>query len=123
MYYITATLEEENIDSKDIDFRQLRHNTVENIGNNIIDIGQKCRESGLSKLIISTVLVKNNINITKFIRQLNDILRNLCLVNDFYFISKDNITRVFICQDGAHLNKYGCMYPSRTFCRFCKCCK
>ena len=88
-----------------------------------MNIGQKCRESGLSKLIISSVLVKNNINITKFIRQLNDILRNLYLVDDFYFISNDNITRDFICQDGAHLNKYGCIYPSRTFCRICKCYK
>ena len=28
-------------------------------------------------------------------------------MNDFYFISNDNITRDFICQDGVHLNKGG----------------
>ena len=81
--------------------------TVENIGNSTINIGQKCRESGLSKVNISSVLVKNNIKVTKFIRQLNDVLRYLCFVNDFYFISNDNITRDFICQDGVHLNKDG----------------
>ena len=97
-----------NIDSDDIDLRKLRYNTVENIGNNMINISQKCGESGISKVIISSVLVKNNIKVTKFVRQLNDILRNLCLVvNDFYFILKDNITRDFICQDGVHLNKDG----------------
>ena len=107
-YYVTPTFDEENIDSDDIDLRKLRHSTVENIGNNIINFGQKCRESGISKVIISSVLVKNNIKVTKFVRQLNDILRNLCLVmNDFYFISNDNITRDFICQDGVHLNKDG----------------
>ena len=53
------------------------------------------------------MLVKNNIKRTKFIWQLNDIFRNLCLVNDFYFISNDIITRDFIYQDGVHLNKDG----------------
>ena len=62
----------------------------------IVNIGQKCRESGLSKVIISSVLVKSNIKVTKFIRQLNDILKNLCLVNDFYFFSNDNVIRDFI---------------------------
>ena len=28
-------------------------------------------------------------------------------MNDFYFISNDNITRDFICQDGVHLSKDG----------------
>ena len=56
---------------------------------------------------MSSLLAKNNIKITKFISQLNNILRNLCLVNDFYFISNANITKDFICQDGVHLNKDG----------------
>ena len=75
-YYATPTLIEEKpdivvicIDSNDTDFQQLRHNTVENIGK-YINNGQKCRESGVSNVIISSVLVK----LTKFIRQLNDIL-------------------------------------------------
>ena len=48
-----------------------------------------------------------DIKFTKFIRQLNDISRNLCSVNDFCFISNDNIMRHFICHDGVHLNKDG----------------
>ena len=53
--------------------------------------------------------------------QLNDILRNLCLVvNDFYFISNDNITRDFICQDGVHLNKDGTCILTRYFVDFVK---
>ena len=87
--------------------RQLRHSTVENNGKDIINICQKCSESGVSKVIISSVLVKNNINLTKFIKHLNNILRNLCLVNDLYFISNDNVTRDFIFQGGVHLNKDG----------------
>ena len=55
-YYVTLTLDDVkpgiaviHIDSNDNNFRQLPHNTVENIGKDIINIGQKCRESGVSK--------------------------------------------------------------------------
>ena len=61
----------------------------------------------LKCLIISSVLVKNTIKLTKFTRQLKDVLRKLCSVNDFYFISNDNTTRDFFCQDGLLLNKDG----------------
>ena len=57
--------------------------------------------------IIYSVSVKNTIKLTKFIRELKDILKKLCSVNDFYFISNDIITRDFNCQDGVHLNKHG----------------
>ena len=67
----------------DTDFPQLRHNTVKNIGKDTTNIGKKCREGGVVKVIISFVLVKNNVKVTKFIRQLNEILRHLCTVNDF----------------------------------------
>ena len=79
---------------------------------------------GISKVIVSSVLLKNNIRVTKCVRQLNDILRNLCLVvNDFYFISNDNITRDFICQDGVHLNKDGTCILKGYFVDFFKCYK
>ena len=91
-YYVTLTLDEEkpdivviHIDSSNTDFRHLRHNTAENIGKDVINVGQKCRESGVSKVIISSVLVKNLTDVTKFIRHLNYFFRNLCLMNDFYF--------------------------------------
>ena len=124
-HYVTPTLNEEepdivviHIGSNDIDFRKLRQNTVENIGNDIINIGKKCREFGVSKVIISSVLVKNNMKLTKFIRQLNDILRNLCSVNGFCFISNDNITKDFISQDGVHLNKDGTCILAGNFVDF-----
>lgn len=47
-----------HVGSHDIDFRQLRYNAVENIGKDIINITQRCRQSGFSKVIISSILVK-----------------------------------------------------------------
>ena len=124
-HYVTPTLNEEKPDivvihvgSNDIDFRHLRNNTVEDIGRTIINIGKKCRESGVSKVIISSVLIKNNIKLSKFIRQLNDILKSLCLVNNFYFISNDNVTREHICGDGVHLTGDGTYILAGNFVDF-----
>ena len=113
-YFVTLTLDEQkpdivviHMDSSDIDFQQLRHNTVKIIGKDIISIGQKCRESEVFKVTISSILVKNNIKVTKFIRHLNYFLRNLCLMNDFYFISNDNTLRDFNFQYYVYLNNDG----------------
>ena len=45
--------------------------------------------------------------VTKFIRHLYHFLRNLCLMNDFYFISNNNISRDFIFRHDVHHNKDG----------------
>ena len=63
---------------------------------------------GVSRVIISSVLVKYNIKLTKFIRQLNDIyekFEKFMFSKWLNFISNDNITRDFICQDDVRLNK------------------
>ena len=38
---------------------------------------------------------------------MNDILYDLCKMNNIYFLSNDNISRNFICDDGVHLNWKG----------------
>ena len=92
-YYVTSILKDEKPDIIVIDigfngsFWQLRL-TIENIG-------KKCRVwSWVFKVTISFILV--NIKLTKFIRRLSYILRNLSSVNDFYFISNNMITRDYI---------------------------
>lgn len=52
-YHVTPTLSEEepdivviHIGSNNTNFRQLRHNTIENIEKDIANMGQKCREWG-----------------------------------------------------------------------------
>ena len=35
---------------------------------------------------------------------MNDILYDLCKMNNIYFLSNENISRNFICDDGVHLN-------------------
>ena len=68
-YYVTRELNQEkpdivviHIGSNDTDFRQLRRKTVKTIEKYIVNTGKKCGESGVSKVLSSSVLVKNNIN-------------------------------------------------------------
>ena len=63
---MTPTLNQEKPDivvihvgSHHIDFRQLRYNAVENIGKDIINITQRCRQSGFWEVIMSSILVKS----------------------------------------------------------------
>ena len=50
--------------------------SYKNNGKDIVNNGKQCKESGVSKVIISFVSVKNDIKLTKFIKYLNDISRN-----------------------------------------------
>ena len=92
----------------DVDFRNIRSVTaVKDIAENIIKIPLLCKEYGVSEVVVSSILPKRNIKLSKLIRQVNDILYDLCKMNNIYFLSNSNISRNFICDDGVHLNEKG----------------
>ena len=95
------------IGSNDVDFRNLRSETaVRDIAENIIKIALLCKECGISVVVVPSILPKRNIKLSKLIRQVNDILYDLCKMNNVYFLSNDNICKNFICDDGT-LNQKG----------------
>ena len=49
---------------------------------------------------------------------MNDILYDLCKLNNIYFLSNDNISRSFICDDGIHLNQKGTHILASNFVTF-----
>ena len=57
----------------------------------------------MKEVVISSVLPKRNIVLTLLIRQVNDSLREQCVLNGFDFISNDNISRRHLWKDGIHL--------------------
>ena len=61
----------------------------------------------MNEAVISSILPKKNIALTRLIRQVNDKLREQCLLNGFGFISNDNILRTHLCKDGIHLEDLG----------------
>ena len=66
------------------------------------------------KEVVISVLPKKDIALTRLIRQVNDSLREQCVLNGFGFISNDNISRTHLWKDGIRLEDLS----SRYFCRF-----
>ena len=47
----------------------------------------------MKEVVISSILSKKNIGLARLIWQVNDSLREHCVLNEFGFISNDNISR------------------------------
>ena len=58
------------------------------LANNIIIIGLNCKSHDVSKVFMSSILVKKNPKLNPVIRRANDQLRELCEINRFLFINK-----------------------------------
>ena len=55
------------------------------------------------KEVVISVLPKKDIALTRLIRQVNDSLREQCVLNGFDFISNDNISRRHLWKDGIQV--------------------
>ena len=57
----------------------------------------------MKEVVISSILPIKNIALTQLVRQVNDSLREQCVLSGFGFISSDNISRTHLWKDGIHL--------------------
>ena len=113
-HFVTPILDEERPDTvlihvgcNDITPKTYRDLKPGVIANEIIDIGKKCMNYGTKKLFISSILIKKQSSLTKIINQVNDILKDLCLINSFIFIDNSEIKRDMLWKDGIDLNDQG----------------
>ena len=58
----------------------------------IINTSLYCWECGVKDVIISYILVKLNFYLTRIIRQINDLLKEHCVSNNFHYLTNDNIS-------------------------------
>ena len=107
-----------HVGSNDINFKNIEDKKSLTIAEEILKIGVECREKGVQDVVISSILPKNNIKLSKEIRQVNDHLEELCKDNGVHFLSNDNISRNFICGDGVHLEKKGTHVLAGNFVNF-----
>ena len=78
------------------------------IANNIMEIGQICKRYGASKICISSVLPREDFHYQLRRKDLNELLKNLCVVHDYAFMENSNIIlSKHICGDGVHLDVRG----------------
>ena len=113
-HFVTPILDEErpytiiiHVGCNDITPKTYRDLKTGVIANEIIDIGKKCMNYGTKKVFISSILIKKQSSLTKIINQVNDILKDLCLINSFIFIDNSEIKRDMLWKDGIHLNDQG----------------
>ena len=57
--------------------------------------------------MISSVLPRKTPYMLQRSKELNEILQNLCIINDFIFINQTNIGLEQLASDGVHLNDEG----------------
>ena len=99
MNHILPTLHEDqpdvvllHIGSNDINNQTKDRINAKKLTGDTINIGKSCLDLGVKEVVIS-ILPNKNISLTRLIRQVNDSLREQCVLNGFGFISNDNISR------------------------------
>ena len=112
-HYVTPHLETQKPDisiihvgGNNINYKNLEDINVDEISENIANVGKKYASFN-STVFISSILVKKNVRVSAIIRRVNEKLQDLCGKYGFHFISNDNIGRKFLRDDGIHLSEDG----------------
>ena len=72
----------------------------------------------MKEVVVSSILPKKSIALTCRIQQVNDSLREQCILNGFGFISNDNISRTHLWKDGIYLEDLGTNIAAGNFVDF-----
>ena len=96
-----------HIGSNDINYQTKDRINTEKLTGDIINIGKSCIDLDVKELVMSSILPKKNIELTRLIPQVDNSLREQCLLNGFGFISYDNISRTRLWKDEIHLEDLG----------------
>lgn len=75
--------------------------TDDEIAQEIINVGYKCRDSGINNICISLLTVREGYE--ERILKINNLLVDFCRAAHFYFINHSNILPVHL-YDGLHID-------------------
>ena len=90
--------------------------TVLQIANDIIEAGIVCKEMGMSKVLISSVLPRRDFHLQLKRHELNNVLKSLCEFNNFTFIpNKKMVLSQHISDDDVHLSELRTELLQETF--------
>ena len=72
----------------------------------------------LTMSLFFSILVKKNPALNALIRPINDILSDLCIINDFGFICNNMIMTKYPWKDGIHLQDLDTSILNKNFIEF-----
>ena len=88
--------------------------TVQNLLDNLKQIGLKCKSAGVTRILISGVVVNNKLT-SAYISSVNQWISNMCRDNSFVFIDNNNIPILSLFHDGLHLLEIGKRILAKNF--------
>ena len=80
---------------------------IEEIANDIINIGIEARNEGVKNIFISGLITRKGLKLEMIRREVNHMLYSKCLYYDMYYVDNDNIGLDDLWDDGLHLNTNG----------------
>ena len=96
----------------------LNHANHKYIARRMINIGLDCKNNGVNEMLMLSILVKKNPNLTAIVHRVNDKLIDLYEKISFSFICNDVVTTNYSWKDGADLQDMGTHVLSNHFLKF-----
>ena len=99
----------------DIPVSQRTSRTMLEIANHIMDMVQECKDHGVERVVVSNVLPREPAVYQLRRKELNDILRSICELQNVFFLDNDRhvdmerriVLSKHIDYDGVHFNEAG----------------
>ena len=112
LYYVEPTLQNKNFDDallhvgvNDL-LNDESQDSVQNLLDNLRQIGLKCKSAGVKRVLISGIVVNNKLT-SAYISSVNQRISDMCRDNSFVFIDNNNIPTSSLFRDGLRLLEVG----------------
>ena len=81
----------------------------------IISVGKKCQDTGVKNIMISGLVRRKSPTLQAKIKEVNDVLRDLCTIDGFVYNEITNLSDCDICKDLLHLSYSGTCRLANNF--------
>ena len=108
LYYVEPTLKNKKFDDALLhvgvndQLNDESQDCVQNLLDNLKQIGLKCKSPGVKRVLISGIVVNNKLT-SAYISSVNQRISNMCRDNLFVFIGNNNTPTSSLFRDGLHL--------------------
>ena len=76
--------------------------SVQNLLGNLKQIGLKCKSAGVTRILISGIVVNNKLT-SVYISSVNQRISNMCQGNSFVFIDKNTYLTLYLLEIGKRI--------------------